>query len=56
LRECLRWTEQTKNAPERDTLIGIARRWLNVASRLDHHVALANDGAAILRELRAGLA
>jgi hypothetical protein len=52
---CLRWTEQTKNAPERDTLIGIVRRWLNIASRLDHHIALANDGAAILRELRARL-
>ena len=53
--DCLRWTEQTKNASERDTLIGIAQRWLNVAARLDRHIALANDGAVILRELRAKL-
>ena len=53
--DCLRWTEQTKNASERDTLIGIARLWLNVAARLDRHIALANDGAAILHALRARL-
>jgi hypothetical protein len=53
--DCLRWTEQARNASERDTLIGIAQLWLNVASRLDRHIALANDGAVILRELRAKL-
>ena len=53
--DCLRWTEQTKNASERDTLIGIARLWLNVATRLDRQIALASDGAVILAELRAKL-
>jgi hypothetical protein len=53
--DCLRWTEQAKDASERDTLIDIAQLWLNVASRLDQHIALANDGAAIQRELRAKL-
>ena len=53
--DCLRWTEQAKDASERDTLIGIARLWLNVATRLDRHIALADDGAVILRELRAKL-
>jgi hypothetical protein len=54
-RDCLRWTEQAKDASGRDTLIGIARLWLNVAARLDRHIALANDGAVILPELRAKL-
>jgi hypothetical protein len=54
-RDCLRWTGQARNASERDTLIGIARLWLNVATRLECHIALANDGAAILRQLRAKL-
>jgi hypothetical protein len=53
--DCLRWTGQAKDASERDTLIGIARLWLNVASRLDQHIALANDGTVLLRELRAKL-
>jgi len=54
-RDCLHWTEQAKDASERDTLIGVARLWLNVAARLDHHIALASDGAVLLRELRAKL-
>jgi hypothetical protein len=54
-RDCLRWTEQAKNASERDTLIGIAQLWLNVAAQLDRHIASANDGAVLLRELRARL-
>jgi hypothetical protein len=53
--DCLRCTEQARNASERDTLIGIARLWLNVATRLARHIALANDGAVILPELRAKL-
>ena len=53
--DCLRWTEQAKDASERDTLIGIAQLWLNAASRLDRHIALASDGAVILAELRAKL-
>ena len=53
--DCLRWTEQAKDASERDTLIGVARLWLNVATRLDRHIARASDGGAILRELRAKL-
>jgi hypothetical protein len=53
--DCLRWTEQAKDASERDTLIGIARLWLNVAARLDRHITLASDGTALLRELRAKL-
>jgi hypothetical protein len=54
-RDCLRWTEQAKDASERDTFVGIARLWLNVATRLDRHIASASDGAVILRELRAKL-
>jgi hypothetical protein len=53
--DCLRWTEQAKDASERDTLIGIARLWLNVATRLDRHIAQASDGGMILRQLRAKL-
>jgi hypothetical protein len=54
-RDCVHWTEQAKDASERDTLIGIAQLWLNVAARLDRHITLANDGAVLLRELRAKL-
>lgn len=53
--DCLRWTEQAKDASERETLIGIARLWLNVATRLDRHIALASDSGVIRRELRAKL-
>jgi hypothetical protein len=53
--DCLRWTEQAKDASERDTLIGIARLWLNVATRLDRHIARADDGAVLSRQLRAKL-
>lgn len=53
--DCLRWTEQARNASERDMLIGIAQLWLNVATRLDRHTALAGSDAASPRELRAKL-
>jgi hypothetical protein len=51
--DCLRWAEETADASERQTFIGIARLWMNTALMIDEGAATLPDMSALSRELRA---
>ena len=53
--DCLHWAEDAKDAAQRDTLIGIARMWMNTAIVVDQYVTLAGDTPARSSGLRAKL-
>jgi hypothetical protein len=53
--DCLRWAEDAEDAGQRDTLIGIARMWMETALTIDQYVTLAGDTPARSIELRAKL-
>lgn len=36
--ECLRWAEDAKDAGQRETLIGLARLWMQTASEMDRGI------------------
>lgn len=36
--ECLRWSEETDNASQRDLMIQIARTWMNTASGIERRI------------------
>jgi len=42
--ECLRWSEQTGNARQRDLMIRMAKTWMNTASTFERR---ANGGDAL---------
>jgi len=44
--ECLRWSEQTGNASQRELMIGIARRWELTAKSIESRMAAADRSAA----------
>ena len=51
--ECLRWSEETDNASQRDLMIQIAKTWMNTASAIERHV---RDGVELaLPDLRTKL-
>ena len=37
--ECLRWSDETANASQRDIMVRLAKTWMNVASQIDRHAA-----------------
>jgi hypothetical protein len=39
--DCARWAEQTKNPSDRETILGVARRWISTASGIERRL---NDG------------
>ena len=45
--ECLRWSEQTDNASQRDLMIRIARRWVLTAKSIENRMAAADRLSAI---------
>ena len=47
--ECLRWSETTGNASQRDLMIQIAKSWMHTAATLERH---ADNGEEILPDLR----
>jgi hypothetical protein len=47
--ECLRWSDETDNASQRDLMRRIARMWMHTASALDRHIA---NGDEVLPDLR----
>lgn len=53
--DCLHWAEDAKDAGQRDTLIGLARMWMNTAIAVDDYVTLAGDAPARSIKLRAKL-
>jgi len=47
--ECLRWSEETDNASQRDIMVQLAKTWMNAADQIDRHV---NAGAELHEDLR----
>jgi hypothetical protein len=50
VRECLRWSDQTDNASQRDLMVRVAKRWLSTAAAIECRVAAGDRLAA--RDLR----
>ena len=48
--ECLRWSEETDNASQRDIMIQLAKSWMNAASQIERHVAAGGEAFADLRQ------
>ncbi len=47
--DCLRWSDQTKNASHRDLMIQIAHTWMKTAARLEGH---NDNGGDLMPDLR----
>jgi hypothetical protein len=47
--ECLRWSDETDNASQREIMIQLAKTWMNAANAIDRHVA---DGGETYADLR----
>lgn len=50
--ECLRWSDETDNASQRELILRIANTWMQTASALDRHIA---NGDEVLPDLRGKL-
>jgi len=48
--ECLRWSEETDNASQRDIMVQLAKSWMNAASQIERHVAAGGDAFDDLRK------
>ena len=51
--ECLRWAELTKNPSDRQTMVNVARMWMNTASAIEQ--AIAGGAELALPDLRSKL-
>jgi hypothetical protein len=51
--ECLHWAELTGNPSDRQTMLRVARMWMNTASAIDH--AVAGGAELVLPDLRSKL-
>jgi len=40
--ECLRWSEETDDASQRDLMVRVARTWMKTALMLDQRVQMAS--------------
>jgi hypothetical protein len=47
--ECLRWSEETDNASQRDIMVQLAKTWMNAANQIDWHVAHGGEAFADIR-------
>jgi len=50
--ECLRWSDETDNASQRDLMVQVAKTWMNIASGIERRV---DSGAKLLPDLRSKL-
>jgi hypothetical protein len=52
--ECLRWADEAAaNASQRDLMLGVAKAWMNTASRIERHVSDRDE--LVLPDLRSKL-
>ena len=51
--DCLRWSDETHNASQRDLMQQIAHTWLSTAAKIERHVS--NGGELALPDLRSKL-
>jgi len=47
--QCLRWSEDTKDAGQRDLIVRMAKGWMNTASTLDRRI---EEGMRLVGDLR----
>jgi hypothetical protein len=50
--ECLRWSEETEDASQRDLMVRVARTWMKTALMLDQRV---HNGEELVDDLRVKL-
>jgi hypothetical protein len=50
--ECLRWSDETDNASQRDLIVQVAKSWMNIASGIERRV---DGGCEIVADLRTKL-
>jgi len=50
--ECLRWSDETDNASQRDLMVQVAKTWMNIASGIERRV---DSGAKPVPDLRSKL-
>jgi hypothetical protein len=50
--ECLRWSDETDNASQRDIMLQLAKTWMTAANKIDVHVA---NGGETFPDLRTKL-
>jgi len=50
--ECLRWSDETDNASQRDLMVQVAKTWMNIASGIERRV---DSGAKLVPDLRSKL-
>jgi predicted YcjX-like family ATPase len=46
--ECLRWSEQTEDASQRDIMVQLAKTWMHAANKIDCHVIASGETFADL--------
>jgi hypothetical protein len=51
--DCLRWSDETSNASQRDLMLRIAKTWMAAASSVERH--LSNHADVVLPDLRSKL-
>ena len=51
--DCLRWSDETHNASQRDLMLQIADTWMTTATKIERHVG--NGGESALPDLRSKL-
>ena len=49
--ECLRWSDETDNASQRDIMLQLAKTWMNAANQIDRHVAAGETVPDLRRKL-----
>ena len=47
--DCLRWSEETDNASQRDIMVQLAKTWMNAANQIDRHVDAGHETFPDLR-------
>jgi hypothetical protein len=50
--ECLRWSEETEDASQRDLMVRVARTWMKTASALERR---SDNGEGLVGDLRTKL-
>ncbi len=41
--ECLRWSDETENASQREIMIQLAKTWMRTASQIDRRIMAGDD-------------
>ena len=50
--QCMRWSEEARDAGQRELIVSVAKSWMNTASTLDRRIG---EGRALPADLRSKL-